>query len=322
MNIVGVESLIYGSEDLDAAKRFYTDWGLDLVSDTAAGADFALADGTTVLIRGVDDPSLPPAAVPGSTVRECIWGVDNQATLDAIGADLAKDRAVEADQTGTLHTIDDLGYRIGFRVTSRNEIGLGLPDTNTVGTTTRRNARADAVSERKIRQLRFSHVVYWVPGDPAKYCRFYMDRLGFKLTEGIKDKAMFMRCSLAHDHHNLFLQRGGQNFGFQHVAYELRDMDDMMMIGTHMEAQGWQSHLGPGRHILGSNTYWYFWCAAGGVVETGSDMDYITDDWPSKIYDEFPGGSSWRVRPADEGLAPGHGTWPTTADALSPVPAD
>ena len=72
MNIVGVESLIYGSEDLEAAKRFYGDWGLDLVAETADGADFALADGTTVLIRRTDDPALPPPAVPGSTVRECI----------------------------------------------------------------------------------------------------------------------------------------------------------------------------------------------------------------------------------------------------------
>ena len=268
MNIVGVESLIYGSEDLEAAKRFYGDWGLDLVAETADGADFALADGT-----------------------------------------------------GTLHSIDDLGYRIGFRVTARHEAGLGFPETNTVGTVTRRDTRAEAVNLPRIRQLRFSHVVYWVPGDPANYAKFYIDRLGFKLTEGIKDKAMFMRCALAHDHHNLFLQHGGQNFGFQHVAYEVRDLDEVMMLGNRMEDQGWLSHLGPGRHVLGSNTYWYFWCAAGGVVETGSDMDHITDDWQAKIYDDFPGGRTWHARPSDAGLRPGHGDWPTTADALSPIPA-
>ena len=35
------------------------------------------------------------------------------------------------------------------------------------------------------RQQRIFHVVYWAPGDTERYANFYMDRLGFRLTESI-----------------------------------------------------------------------------------------------------------------------------------------
>ncbi len=55
MNIVGLDSLIYGVDDIDAAIRFHEDWGLELLERGVSGADFALADGTTVHVRRADD---------------------------------------------------------------------------------------------------------------------------------------------------------------------------------------------------------------------------------------------------------------------------
>ena len=44
MNIVGLDSLVYGVDDIDAAIRFHEDWGLEFLERGASGADFALAD--------------------------------------------------------------------------------------------------------------------------------------------------------------------------------------------------------------------------------------------------------------------------------------
>lgn len=312
MNILGIESIIYGADDVAAATRFYDDWGLAPMETGAAGAVFALPDKTTIVIRPIDDPALPPPPVPGPTVREIVWGVGDRATLDAVGAELSKDRDVEAGPDGTLHSIDDLGYHIGFRVTARAPQPSTLPPTNTVGTAQRRDERAESAFTRRCRPRRIGHAVYWAPRGLDGSAAFYTDRLGFRITEGIRGGGVFLRCGASHDHHNFLLQHRGANYGFQHVAFEVADLDEVMMCGSYMEARGWRSHLGPGRHVMGSSTYWYFWNPAGGVAEFFSDMDYVTDAWVAEIHDKpLGGGSSWRARKEDEGLAPGHGEWPT-----------
>jgi hypothetical protein len=313
MSIRGVESLLYGVEDLALACRFFEDWGLACRHRGERGADFALPDRTTVCLRPIDDHALPAPLVPGSTVRETVWGVDSGKDIDTIAAELAKDRAVRQSADGILHAVDDLGYAVGFKVTTREAVTMRLADTNTVGGVSRRDARAAAALAYRVRPQRFVHVVYWIPQRLLARARdFYVGRLGFCLTESVATSGHFLRCGPHGDHHNLFLNCRGDNFGFQHVAFEVRDIDEMMMAGQYMERHGWKTHLGPGRHVVGSNVYWYFWCPAGGCAEIGCDIDCITDHWQPLEHETMPGGgSSWFVRPEDEGLRPGHGEgWP------------
>ena len=95
MNIVGLDSLIYGVDDIDAAIRFHEDWGLELLERGASGADFALADGTTVHVRRANDAALPAARIDwehldASTAREVVWAVDAPATTVHFDQDDAK----------------------------------------------------------------------------------------------------------------------------------------------------------------------------------------------------------------------------------------
>src|ERR1700676_5569394 len=101
MSIIGSESLVYGVDDLDTAIRFFTDFGLPIERRDAKGADFRLAEGSSVLIRAADDPALPAPFAAGSGPREIVWGVDSERALDKLGADLARDRTVRRDDSGT-----------------------------------------------------------------------------------------------------------------------------------------------------------------------------------------------------------------------------
>jgi hypothetical protein len=316
MKIIGVESVIYGAEDVAAATQFHVDWGLELTDGGASGADFRLPDETTVHVRGIDDASLPPASVPGSTAREVIWGVADKDTLEAIGAELTKDRDVRADNHGGLHSHDDLGYRLGFRVSRRSPRPLQLPATNTVWTAPRVDERAEIFFRPPVKQQRMFHVVYWAPGNTAQHAKFYLDRLGFQLTESIKALGFFMRCGGSHDHHNLFYENKGNNYGFQHVAYEVVDFDEMLRCGTYMEEQGWTSQIGPGRHFFGSGLFWYFRNPAGGLAETGVDSDYISDEWTPLNHDTIPPEARrpWMIRRDEVGKAIAHGDWPQRID--------
>ncbi len=311
MRISGINALDYAVEDLDQAVRFYRDWGLDLQSNDASGAEFTLADGATIRLRRADDPDLPPALINwahlgGSTVREVTWGVDSATGLDAIGAELSKDRAVTSKSDGSLHTTDDLGFHIAFRVGVRGKPKTDLPDTNSVDNAARRNIPAEGATRMNVKPLRMGHIVFWTP-DFKSAASFYAGRLGFRITDNVTGGGIFLRCAGTNDHHNLLLQSGGDYLGFQHVAFEFRDFDAVMLHGAHMEKNGWRTNVGPLRHNIGSSISWYIWNPAGGLAEAYCDMDYADDDWVVRDFNpEDPSfyGHSWNARPEQAGRRP------------------
>ncbi len=305
MNIVGIERIYYGAAKVALAARFHKDYGLDLLDEGANGADFRLLNDTTIHIRRADEESLPKANIDwpgldGSTAREVVWGVDTAETLDKIGAELAKDREVRADNAGLIHAVDDQGYALAFMVTQRSYPKTEFPATNSVGVAARRNRQAEGAARRRVSPYRIGHVVYWARGDIPLLAKFYTERLGFKVTDNMSKGGLFMRCALSHDHHSLLLN-GGRAHGFQHVAYEFRDFDEVMLLGNQVERGGWKTNVGPLRHNVSSTFSWYLWNPAGGLSEAYSDMDYVDDDWVVTTYrpGEDPNfyGSSWKARP-------------------------
>ena len=68
-----------------------------------------------------------------------------------------------------------------------------------------------------------------------------------------------------------------------------------MMGGEYMQKHGWNAATNPGRHILGSNLYWYFSNPSGGNTEYFADMDCMDDNWKPRIWDKNPGFSLWSI---------------------------
>ena len=165
MNITGIHSIVYGCEDLEAAGRFLSDLGFDATADDGAGASYGLADGTSLVLRPMDDASLPEAPVDGDTAREIIWRVDSTDVLQRIAAELSSDRNVRQTPDGVLHVTDDLGYALGFKVAAATPVTLEAPVINTLGNRRRRNTRADGTEVKIPKLLRMAHVGLWAPGD-------------------------------------------------------------------------------------------------------------------------------------------------------------
>jgi catechol 2,3-dioxygenase-like lactoylglutathione lyase family enzyme len=300
VNITGVESILYGCRDIATAQRFFTDLGFAVDERSTDQTSFRLPDNSTVILRSVDDLSLPAAPVEGDTAREVIWGVDNASTLASISTELSRDRDVAESGDGVLHSIDDSGHAIGFRVSQRQSLSLELPLTNTPGNRLRRNRRAVGTEIRVPAIQRFAHVGYWASGDVDENMAFWVERLGFRVSEYIKNVGVFLRAAGSNEHHDVFFARRRDRRGFQHASYEVRDFDEVMLLGGHMEEQGWESHFGPGRHIFGSNIFWYFWHPAGALLEITADLDYIDDGWETIYHEALPkGAGSWLVRRGD-----------------------
>ena len=280
MAITGMEAFIYGVEDLEASIRFHRDLGLEITDEGDKGADFHLLNGARVSIRPAGDKSLPPPRIDWlhmnhSTVREVIWSVDTAESLKALATDLSRDREVTEDADGVLHTQDALGHATGFAVTACEDLRVDLPEYNTVGNFGRRDRRAKGSKRNRAHPYRFSHMVYWVPNPSPEQVDFYVERLGFKITD-LPNAGTFMRC-------------------------------EVMMTGTHLESQGWKTNVGPLRHNIGSSLSWYLWNPAGGVVEILCDLDYAGEDWQVEEFDgSDPGfyGHAWVARPEHEHIKP------------------
>jgi hypothetical protein len=289
MKIQRVESVVYGVEDLASGQRFFRDWGLRASDEQ--GHVFTLPSGQTVALRPAADASLPASPEKGSAVREVVWGVDNAASLDELRKDLGRDREVRLDADGSLHTHDDTGFGIGFRVCSRPAAAASPKGE-------RMNRPFDP--PRAASPARIGHVVYNIPrASQAKAADFYMKRLQFRMTDHTSDLGDFLRCNGSNDHHNLFFLTPPNHPAFNHVAFEVRDFDEIVFGGKNMKAKGWTPYSSPGRHILGSNLFWYFDNPCGGKVEYFADMDVMDDEFITRNWEKSPGIAMWTFDPSD-----------------------
>jgi len=281
MNILGLESLVFGVEDMPAGRQYLLDYGLKECDASAAGATYEAADGTSVVLRHAGDSSLPPANAPSPNIRETIYGVADAATLEAIAAELSKDRTVTRDADDTLHAVDDGGYAIGFRVTRRRKILLPHIGINVPGQEPGRGPNICAADKNEVITPRtLSHVVYFVP-DVKKAEAFYADRLGFRVTDRFIGLGPFMRPAGTLDHHTLFMIQSFNDhmLGMNHFAFHLGSAHEVLHSGWRFSQKGYKGFWGPGRHIMGSNFFWYFNSPFGGVMEFDADMDLHDDNW-------------------------------------------
>ena len=140
MAINGIASLIYGVPDVAEATKFYKDFGLTVDREDDAGSDFSVAEGATILIRHMSDPSLRENVLERPGVRETVWGVDTAESLDKLETKLSAVGEVTRDDDGTLHTVDAVGIPLGFRVFERTVVAGEHVPTNSVDTVQRWNA--------------------------------------------------------------------------------------------------------------------------------------------------------------------------------------
>ena len=67
--------------------------------------------------------------------------------------------------------------------------------------------------------------------------------------------------------------------GCEHFAFHLCGPTEVLQAGRRLEGKGYQSFWGPGRHVFGSNWFWYFNSPLGCHVEYDADMDLHDDSW-------------------------------------------
>jgi catechol 2,3-dioxygenase-like lactoylglutathione lyase family enzyme len=256
-----VTSLRYiglAAPNFDEAVAYYTDAvGLERVEHEPGVAFFA-AEGSpeqfVVRLR----------KAPEKRVDLVAFGVDSAQAADELAGALAADGVRFVSEPGRLQTPGG-GY--GFRFFD--------PDGRVVEVSSdvaRRPHRT--IEEREAIPTKLSHVVFHAP-DVERTQTFYEEKLGFRVSDCVSNSMCFMRC--ATDQHSVALFQG-KDGAMNHVAFELRGIDEFMRATGRVLRSGAVLRNGPGRFAVSGNTYSFFWDPNGNVTEMTSMMEQIPAD--------------------------------------------
>jgi catechol 2,3-dioxygenase-like lactoylglutathione lyase family enzyme len=286
-------SVTMGVPNVAATSSYYTDFGLRPDTD----GWFVTRDGgrqlrivyapTRRLVQlsvGVDDRDDLSRAADNLTRL----GVDSQLSdegLTAIEKSTGVHATMEVAARLTQATVPATAYNGPGRVERHGNRAPGV-------------IRTGRVMPRKL-----GHAVVGTT-DLAITKAFFVEGLGFKVSDFIRDAGVFLRCST--DHHNLLVLAAPVSF-LHHTSWQVDDVDDVgrgafAMLEDHPERHIW----GLGRHHAGSNFFWYLKDPAGNFSEYYSDMDCIVDDqlWTPEVLEGAKGLFNWGPPPPPSFLAP------------------
>jgi len=130
---------------------------------------------------------------------------------------------------------------------------------------------------------RIGHAVLKVR-DFRKSEAWYKERFGFLTSDEVEAAknvplGAFLRCNRGDkpaDHHTLFLAQLPGELGILHAAFEVANLDDLMLGHQHLKARKREPAWGVGRHIMGSQVFDYWNDPFGNELEHWTDGDLFT----------------------------------------------
>ena len=277
-----VVSFVFTVPDLAEAQRFYDSFGLDVrvfedhldlytIGHTHRwGQVFAngKAKQLCYLSLGVYAEDLEP--LRDAVLKQGIALVDRHPLGSADGFWMCDPEGVHvqvlvADKVTPNARAEALGFR-----TKQNPIGVPIGPM-------RRDTRL-------VRPSRLSHILLFT-SDVDRSLDFYCGALGLRLSYRAGDGIAFTHGAHTSDHHLLaFAKSDGP--GLHHTSWMVHHFDDVGLGMEQMRAAGYELGWGVGRHVIGSNYFYYARDPWGSYAEFSYDIDFIdaATDWPAADY--------------------------------------
>lgn len=291
MSVCGIEKLEFGVEDLALCSKFMTDFGLSPSGDQRH--HFHTLSGAEVALYPFDCQELPEAFEAGSTLRRVTWGVRDSAALASI-ADKLRGSSGFQQINDVIYCCDPNGMSLRIEVSRQHEVSLPVLPVNQWGDMRRIDQPSPVYSHAT--PINIGHVVFFV-NDLAQTERFYCDVLGFHVSDRYINRAVFLRAQRRGGHHSLFLlQLPTGRRGLNHVAFNVRDIHEVIGGGLAMNKQQWSTFIGPGRHPVSSAYFWYVNSPTGGAFEYYTNDDWLTERWqPRELEHSLVSFTEWAV---------------------------
>jgi catechol 2,3-dioxygenase-like lactoylglutathione lyase family enzyme len=286
MSLHGLLSVTIGVPNVEETVAYYAEFGLEPAGD----GWLATADaGRQLRIE----------FAPTRRLVELRVAADDADDLARIGASLDRIGVTAGLGDGVLRTAEPVtGARVLVEVAPRlAQERTDATPYNGPGRVERPDGRAPGFIRRdRVRPRKLGHAVLGST-DPDRSTAFFIDGLGFKVSDRIKGAGAFMRCST--DHHNVLVLGAPVNF-LHHTSWQVDDVDDVGRGAYAMLEGNPERHIwGLGRHFAGSNFFWYLKDPAGNFSEYYSDMDCIVDDqlWTPEDLEGARGLFAWGPPP-------------------------
>lgn len=271
--VTDVRYVGYAVPNLAAEHEFYTEhWKLKDVTPTGGAAHSMIYLAT----EGHDE--LYVVRLRQSDMRRVdvvALAADSRADVDALHDQVV---ASGCQIIFAPRDLDTFGGGYGFRFFNPDGIEMEISADVTRGTS-RALEPLEGIPEK------VSHVVFHSP-QHKDLTQWFVDTLGFRLTDWIGDFMSLIRCNTAH-HRIAFLPGPAC---LNHVAYDMPDLNEMMRGLKRMRRAGNDTVWGPGRHTAGDNTFAYFVTPAGFAVEYTSELEDVPDDdsWEPRTFAPAP----------------------------------
>lgn len=288
MSLIKVEDVAhvrYAAPDLAAMRAFLEDFGMEVFEQ-----------GGRLYGKGSDGRPFVHVTEPGEA-RFLAVGFRAEAIEDL--EVLAKAEGVAVEDLGepgggkVVRLTDPDGYLVEVVAGQAKGEPAPLPADQPFNTAAakprfRRTVRLDP---KPAHVKRIGHVVLKVR-DFRTSEKWYKDRFGFLTSdevEAARDVPLgaFMRCDRGDkpaDHHTLFLAQLPGELGILHAAFEVANLDDLMLGHQHLKAKKREAAWGVGRHIMGSQVFDYWKDPFGNELEHWTDGDLFTaEDPPQKM---------------------------------------
>ena len=173
--------------------------------------------------------------------------------------------------------LDGFGGGYGFRFFNPDGIEMEISAGVARGT-------ARELEEREAIPAKISHVVFHSP-QHKEMTQWFIDTLGFRLSDWIGDFMSLIRCNSAH--HRIAFLPGPPCLN--HVAYDMPDVDEMMRGLKRLRRADFDTVWGPGRHTAGDNTFSYFVTPNGFTVEYTAHLEEVDDEnWEPRTFTPAP----------------------------------
>lgn len=304
--MIKITDVVYGrlrAPDLDRMEAFLTEFGMHRVDRTASA----------LYMRGSD---------PDHHIHVTERGEPRFLGI-AFGAASAEDlkRLARLDGASPVEEIDAPGGGRRVRLTDPDGIGVEVVHgiepldplpvranvVNTGEARLRRTGERKSLPPGPANVKRLGHVGLASP-DPGRSRAWYRTVLGLRGSDEIFEQdednvvASFNRVDQGEryvDHHTLLCVKG-RRAGLNHLAFEVSDLDDLLIGHDHLRATGVYRHMwGPGRHVVGSQVFDYWLCPWGHLHEHWTDSDMLNRDNDCVIRPRGQGvvGSQWGPPP-------------------------
>ncbi|WP_433413260.1 VOC family protein [Microtetraspora malaysiensis] len=269
MGITHLRSVGLAVPDFTAASGFLSDqWRLE-----ETGGDREIRYFGAV---GAEEPySLRLRRADDRRIDYISFGVDTVAETERLAERLAGSGMTLASEPGKL---DQLGDGYGFRFFDPNGHVVEL-STNVA------SKEAREIAERDSTPVKISHVVLNAQ-DIEATAEFYVNFLGFRVSDRLTDSMIFLRCN--RDHHAIALHKA-RHSSLNHISWELRGVDEFMRGVGRLVRAGQNLVWGPGRHGPGDNTFAYFTEPNGYVMEVTTALAQVDETtWEPAVWERKP----------------------------------